>query len=128
MKYVVIALISTLVACSGGASSEAVDKAQVAFENLNKARVMLSSVNTVEDAQKIEADLSQIGLSYADAIKAMKSMDQADPETAQAMAKIAPKIAAEYQGMLLALNALQARNSKAAQVLLDELKSFKSKR
>jgi hypothetical protein len=126
MKYiVVIALVSALVACSGGSSNESITAAQSALNDLIKARTMLSSVHSVDDAQAIEVDLAEVGKSYAEAMQLMRTVDQTDQETAQTLAQLTPKIAVEYQAMLMQLNALQSRNSKAAQILLDELKAFK---
>lgn len=128
MKYFVVALFSTLVACGVGASNETVGAAESALVSLNKARVMLASIASVEDAKNSEEEFSKIGLNYSESLKLMSLSNGGDQEVALELAKITPKIAAEYQGMLLELNALQSRNSKAAQILLDELKAFKSKR
>ena len=127
MKYtVVIALIGALVACSGG--SETMDSAENALNNLTEARKMLASVMSVEDAKAIETTLSETGKSYAEAVQLMRSADMTNQDTAKEFAQFAPKMAAEYQGLLHELNALQARNIDASQVLLDELKSFQTKR
>ena len=126
MKFIiVIALVSALVACTGGSSNETINAAQSALNNLTKARAMLTSVNSVDDAQAIEADMSKVGKSYAEAIQLMRSANKGDQETALELAKLTPLIAAKFQGMLLELNALQARNADAAKILLDELKAFK---
>ncbi|MBT0586998.1 hypothetical protein [Alteromonas oceanisediminis] len=126
MKYIaIIALSAVLAACSGGASDESVKAAEAALGNISQAKSMLASVNSVPDAQKLEADFAEIGQQYASAMKALNSADQGDMETAQALAQVTPKIAMEYQGMMAELNALQARNSDAAQVLIDELKAFR---
>jgi hypothetical protein len=123
MKYlVVIALVGSLMACSG--RSETINAAESAFSQLTDARKMLASVNSVEDAHAIEQDLEKAGNMYAEAIQLMRSSGTTDPDTAKELAKIAPMMAAEYQGMLIELNALQARNIDASQILLDELKSF----
>ncbi|XQW86713.1 hypothetical protein ACOYR1_08320 [Thalassotalea piscium] len=128
MKYIVImALLATLVACSG-ASNETVNAAENALKDITKARTLLATVNTIEDAQAIETDMAAAGTNYANAVQVMSTVKQGDVDTAQQLAKITPLIAAEYQGMLLELNALQSRNTDAAQVLLDELQSFKPKR
>ena len=129
MKYIaIIALVSTLMACSGASSNETVNAAENAFSHLSEARKMLESVNSIDDAKAIEADLAKVAKGYAETMQLMRQSNKGDAETAQELAKITPLIAAEYQGMLLALNALQARNVKAAQVLLDELQAFKTKR
>ena len=61
MKYLaIVALLSVLVSCSG-ASSESVNVAKGALENLTKARTLLKSVNSLEDAMAIEAELSKRG-------------------------------------------------------------------
>lgn len=126
MKYmVVIALVGSLMACSGG--SETINAAESAFSQLTDARKMLASVNSVEDAQAIEKELAKVGDRYAEAIQLMRSSGTTDRETAKELAKMAPMIATEYQGMIIELNALQARNIDASQILLDELKSFNKK-
>jgi len=129
MKYmVVIALVSALFACGGASSNETVKAAEVAFHNIKEARTMLASINSIEDAKAIEAKFSEVGLSYIEATQTMRTSYKGDQETDKELAKITPLITAEYQGMLLELNALQARNSSASQVILDELRSFKPQR
>ncbi len=127
-RVIAIALLTSLFACSDGSSNDSTDMAKSVISNLTEARTMLAAVNTVEEAQALEAKLSSVGKSYAQAVANLKTLDQTDPEVAQKIAKITPALAAEYQGLILELNALQARNSKASQVLMDELQAFKPKR
>jgi hypothetical protein len=61
-------------------------------------------------------------------VQLMRSADMTNQDTAKELAQFAPKMAAEYHGLLQELNALQARNIDASQVLLDELNSFQTKR
>ena len=127
MKYLaIVALLSVLVSCSG-ASSESVNVAKGALENLTKARTLLKSVNSLEDAMAIEAELSKVAIDYANAVKFLRTAGQTDKQSAAEVTEITVAVSAEYQGMLLELNALQARNAKAAQVLMDELKSFRQR-
>lgn len=127
-RVIAIALLTSLFACSDGASNDSADMAKSVISNLTEARKMLAAVNTVEEAQALEANLASVGKSYAEAVEKLKTLDQSDPDIAQQTAKITPVLAAEYQGLILELNALQARNSKASQVLMDELQAFKPKR
>lgn len=126
-RILAIALLSTLVACSDGGSNDSVDVAKSAITSLSDARKILVSVNSVEDAQAAEANLASAGENYVAAVKSLSTLDKTDPEVMQRVAEITPALAAEYQGLILELNALQARNHKASEVLMDELKAFRSK-
>ncbi|MFC3093439.1 hypothetical protein DRW07_04345 [Alteromonas sediminis] len=120
-----IVLVFFLSACNSG-QSETVSIAESALADLQEGRSLLASVQSEKDAEAIEQDIQTLANSYSNAIKALNSDEAKTPDVAQKLAQITPKIASEYQGLILELNSLQSRNPKAAQILLDELKGFKS--
>lgn len=124
MKLLVVLMVGVLLSACGEAKNPTIEAAEAALVNLKEGREVLASINTVEDAKAAEAKLAEAGKSYKAALQLMKQNN--DAEVAQKLMTITPKVASEYQGLILALNELQRKNVDAANVILDEVRSFKT--
>ncbi|GAA6154286.1 hypothetical protein [Pseudoteredinibacter isoporae] len=125
MKWMTFLFLSIfLVACSD-AKDPSLEAAETALSNLKEGRKLLSAITTISEAKASEARIAEIGQSYKAAIEIIGQ--NKDPDITQELMKMTPHLASEYQGLILDLNALQSRNVEAGNIILDEIRAFKTK-
>lgn len=137
MKRLLIGgMAGLLIACSGGAESSApasaatiekmkpVELVDKATADLKAATSLLADVNTVEQAEAAVPTFQALGDQYAKVNAAMRTVDQSDSKAMMKMAEKSPLMAQQLQAFMGEVNAIQGRNSDAAQILLPYLKTF----
>ncbi|WP_100644713.1 hypothetical protein [Alteromonas facilis] len=126
MKHTFIGalLLMTLLACSQNIDGDIIVSAEGAIVKLEEASSIINSINSIDDAKAVESKLSELGKDYSDLMGKISAYDQTDQEVALKLASLMPKVATTYQVLISEVNALQSRDTEAAQIVIDELKAF----
>ncbi|MGB6228991.1 MAG: hypothetical protein WBF53_02560 [Litorimonas sp.] len=139
MKNLLIcAMAGALVACGGGSggvsgpiTAEAAAKMDPAdlvdrvVADMTAAKEMMDGIQTVEDAEAAQPELAEIGERYTVLMTALRDLDQSRIKNAETFMQKQMQSADALAGFMNSLNALQARNVQAAQVIMPELQHFR---
>jgi len=135
-RFFIVAMAGLIVACGGGtdnaepASAATIEKmkpaelADKAIADLKAATTLLAGISTVEAAEAAIPQFKALGDQYAKVNAAMRTVDQSDSRQMMKMAEKSPLLAAQLQAFMGEVNAIQSRNSDAAQILLPHLRTF----